>query len=76
MTLDWPEAQAYARGMPRILRLALLALITLLMINLVVIGIGTENTGAAEKVVLGLIGLALLFAAYKVQTLPRRTRSV
>jgi hypothetical protein len=43
------------------------------MISLVVIGIGTTNTGPTEKVVLGLIGLALLLAAYKVQA-PRRTR--
>jgi len=59
--------------MPRILRLALLGVIAVAMISLVVIGIGTANTGPTEKVVLGLIGLALLLAAYKVQA-PRRTR--
>lgn len=61
--------------MRRSLRLVLLAVIAVLMINLVVIGIGTEGTGPVEKAVLGLIGLALLYAAYKVQTLPRRPHS-
>jgi hypothetical protein len=52
--------------MLRLVRIALLVVIGLLMLSCVVIGLGTENTGAVEKVVLVGFGALLILAAAKV----------
>jgi hypothetical protein len=52
----------------RLLRFALLAVITLLLVS-VIIGIATGTTGVAEKVVLAAIGIGLVLAASRVRHL-------
>jgi hypothetical protein len=56
-------------GMMRLIRFVLLSLIALLMIGTVVIGLGSENTGVVEKVVLVAFGGLLILAAVKVHHL-------
>jgi peptidoglycan/LPS O-acetylase OafA/YrhL len=63
--------------MVTVLRWVLLAVIALLLVNLVVLGIGTSDTGPVEKLVLVGVGLLLLLAAWRVHHLgahrPHRT---
>ncbi len=59
--------------MMRLLRIALLAVIGLMLIGTVVMGVGSAGTGWLEKVVLLGFGAVLVFAATKVQGLGRDT---
>ncbi len=57
--------------MSSLLRVALLACIGLLLVGTVVTGVGSDNTGVVEKVVLIVFGAALVIAAVRVQKLSR-----
>jgi hypothetical protein len=57
--------------MMRLLRVLLLAVMSLLMVATVVVGIGSENTGALEKAVLVGFGILLLLASFRVQKIGR-----
>jgi peptidoglycan/LPS O-acetylase OafA/YrhL len=61
--------------MVTVVRWVLLAVIGLLLVNLVVLGIGTSDTGPVEKLVLVAVGVLLVVAAWKVHHLgPDRSR--
>lgn len=52
--------------MPKLLRVALLAVIALVMLSGVVIPLASANTGPIEKIVLVVFGGVLVLAAVKV----------
>jgi hypothetical protein len=54
-----------------LLRVALLAVIGLLLVGTVVIGIGSENTGIIEKASLVGIGALLVMASIRVRKIGR-----
>jgi TRAP-type uncharacterized transport system fused permease subunit len=56
-----------------LLRVALLCIIAVLLINPVVIGLATSNTGPLEKVVLAGLGVLLLLAAVRVHRIGAHT---
>jgi hypothetical protein len=57
--------------MMTLLRWVLLVVIGLLLVGLVVRGVGTTDTGAAEKLALLVAGAVLLFAASRVHRIGR-----
>jgi hypothetical protein len=54
-----------------VLRFALLCLIALLLVS-VVVGVFTPRTGAVEKVLLAVLGIALVYASSFVRRLGAR----
>ena len=63
--------RAYAHHMLRLLRLAILVVMTLIVISLIV-AIARPETGPAEKVFLGVAAVGLIVAARPVQRLGSR----
>jgi hypothetical protein len=53
----------------RVLRIVLLVVIALLLVAVVAVGVGSDDTGVAEKAVLVIAGLLLLLAASRVRRL-------
>jgi hypothetical protein len=70
--LDHLSRRRRLAPMLNLLRFALLAVITLLLVS-VVVGIATGDTGVLEKLVLAAAGVVLLIAASRVRRIGRVT---